>query len=170
MKHAPTFLVNRATRTAAVTLLLGLMLSACEKSPNAESLKADANSALSAHNFSSAAQSAEKWSTKAPNQYEAYFVLAQAKAQVGDKNAALVALEQAIKKGLKDDTQIENNTNLDPIKSMVAYQDLMKSSFPGRKANKQEDIQDGSSVSITEKDGKQVLRAGDIVIQVPSMK
>lgn len=84
-------------------------------------------------------------------------------------NAALVALEQALKKGLKDDVQIDSNANLEPIKSMVAYQDLMKTHFPGRKS-KQEQAPDSGSVSITEKEGMQVLRAGDIVLKVPLLK
>ncbi len=71
--------------------------------------------------------------------------------------------------GCGDDVQIESNTNLDPIKSMVAYQDLMKTSFPGRVAKKAE-AQDNATVSITEENGKQVLRAGDVVLEVPAMK
>lgn len=161
--------ISHFVKNTAIFLCCGLALSACDLFSNAEKLKADTNAALAARNFSSAAQSAEQWTQKAPKQYEAYFALAQAKAQAGDKNAALVALEQAIKKGLKDDVQIESNNNLDPIKSMVAYQDLMKTSFPGREAQKTES-QDTGTVSITEEGGKQVLRAGDIVLQVPSTK
>lgn len=97
--------------------------------------------------------------------------MAQAQAQAGDKNAALVALEQSIKKGLKDDAQIDGNANLDPIKEMSAYQSLMKASFPDRKPEKGEarppELQHESEVPITEKDGQQVLRAGDVVIQMP---
>jgi hypothetical protein len=80
-------------------------------------------------------------------------------------------LEQAIRKGLKDDVQINSNANLDPIKSMVAYGDLMKAQFPGRGAQESASAhQDSGNVSITEKNGKQVLRAGDVVIEVPSIK
>ncbi len=163
--------ISHCVKNTALVLCCGLALSACDLFANPEKLKADTSAALTARNFSSAAQSAEQWTQKAPEQYEAYFALAQAKAQAGDKNAALVALEKAIKKGLKDDVQIESNTNLDPIKSMVAYQDLMKTNFPGRAAKKaQAPDQDNATVSITEEDGKQVLRAGDVVLQVPAMK
>lgn len=161
--------ISHFVKNTALILCCALALSACDLFANAEKLKAETSAALAARNFSSAAQSAEQWTQKAPEQYEAYFALAQAKAQAGDKNAALVALEQAIKKGLKDDVQIESNTNLDPIKSMVAYQDLMKTSFPGRVAKKAE-AQDNATVSITEENGKQVLRAGDVVLEVPAMK
>lgn len=156
-------------KRSTIVLCCTLALGACDLLASAEKLKTDTSAALAARNFASAAQSAEQWTKKAPEQYEAYFALAQARAQAGDKNGALVALEQAIKKGLKDDVQIESNANLDPVKSMVAYQDLMKTSFPGRTAKKEE-AQDGSTVSITEKDGQQVLRAGDVVLQVPVVK
>lgn len=160
-----------------ILLFFSIVLGGCDLLISVDKLKSESNSDLVARNFSSAAQSAQKWIEKAPDQYEAYFVLAQAQAQVGDKNAALVALEQAIKKGLRDDMQIESNTHLDPIKSMTAYQALMNAHFPGRNAMREgvrEDPQvDGSadvSVSITEKNGQQTLRAGDVLIQMPANK
>lgn len=164
--------LNGAKRVVGLVtsvLFLCAALSACDSITSADKLKADANSALSAHNFSSAAQIAKQWSEKTPEQYEAFYVLAQAQAQAGDKNAALMALDQAIKKGLKDDIQIDDNKNLDPIKSMSAYESLMKANFPDRKG-KLGNKQDTGEVSIVEKDGQQVLRAGDVVIQVPSNK
>lgn len=160
-------------RQAALALVLSLsvFVSACDFFKGADQLRTDANAALAARNFSVAAELAQQWTKKASEQYEPFFVLAQAQAQAGDKNAALVALEQAIRKGLKDDVQIESNSNLDPIRSMVAYGDLMKTQFPGRAAQQQNSAsQDPGNVSITEKDGKQVLRAGDVVIEVPSVK
>lgn len=171
MKHLLNGVSGRAVRRGASMFCLCLALSACDMLANADKLKSDATAALTARNYSSAAQIAQKWAEKTPDHYEAFFVLAQAQAQAGDKNAALVALEQAIKKGLKDDAQIDGNANLDPIKDMSAYQSLMKASFPDRKpkqeeAQKPEDKHD-SEVSITEKDGQQVLRAGDVVIQMP---
>jgi hypothetical protein len=174
MKQMLNGVSGRTVRFGASVLCLCLALSACDMVASADKLKADASAALTARNYSSAAQIAQKWSEKTPDHYEAFFVLAQAQAQAGDKNAALVALEQAIKKGLKDDAQIDSNTNLDPIKEMSAYASLMKASFPDRKTPqeeaeeaKPEDKDDDSEVSITEKDGQQVLRAGDVVIQMP---
>ncbi len=170
MKTKPTAAVQRKAALAGV-LSLSLLLCACHFFKGAEQLRTDANAALAARNFSVAAQLAQEWTTKASEQYEPYFVLAQAQAQAGDKNAALVALEQAIRKGLKDDVQIDSNANLDPIKSMVAYGDLMKAQFPGRTPPQQDSAApEPGNVSITEKDGKQVLRAGDVVIEVPSIK
>lgn len=177
MKQTLSGFSGRAASRGAMVLCFCLALSACDMFATADQLKTDATAALTGHNYSTAAQIAQKWSDKTPDRYEAYFVLAQAQAQAGDKNAALSALEQAIKKGLKDDVQIDSNTNLDPIKAMSAYESLMNAQFPDRKAGqehrdegKQENKHNDGEVSIIEKDGQQVLRAGDVVIQVPSNK
>jgi len=146
-------------------------LTACDLDfmKSADSLKADARKSMEIKNFSEAASIAQRITEKAPADYEGFFLLAQAKAQAGDKNAAIVALEQAIKSGLKDDEQIDKNNNLDPIKSMVAYSDLMSASFPSRRGVSGVASTDGP-VSIRETNGKQVIRAGDIVIEVPADK
>lgn len=164
--------MTSSRRMAALFLTLGLslLISACNFLKSAEQLKADVNSAMEMRNYSVAAQIAQEWVKKVPDQYEPYFFLAQAQAQAGDRNASLVALEQAIRNGLKDDAQIETNTNLDSVKSMVAYGDLMKTHFPGRTTEPKQALQDTEDVSITEKNGKQVLRAGDVVIEVPVLK
>lgn len=173
MKYSFNDVSGRIVGRASAVLCLCFALGACDIFVSADKLKTDATAALTARNYSSAAQIAQKWSEKAPDHYEAFFVLAQAQAQAGDKNAALGALEKAINKGLKDDTQIDGNTNLEPIKGMSAYESLMKTHFPDRKA-KQESAQevksDTAEVSIQEKDGQQVLRAGDVVIQMPANK
>ncbi len=138
---------------------------------SADNLKADVHKSMDVKNFSEAASIAQRLTEKAPTDYESYFLLAQAKAQASDKNAAIVALEQAIKLGLKDDEQIDKNANLDPIKSMAAYRDLMSASFPSRKGMTGIFGSDASgAVSIREGNGKQVIRAGDIVIEVPADK
>ncbi len=177
MKNTLNGVSGRAVRRGSAALCLCVALSACDFFASGDQLKTEATAALSGRNYSTAAQIAQKWADKTPDRYEAYFVLAQAQAQAGDKNAALVALEQAINKGLKDDVQIDSNANLDPIKAMSAYESLMKAQFPDRKVKsednhegKKEDKHDNGEVSIIEKDGQQVLRAGDVVIQVPSNK
>lgn len=166
----------RAFIVCVSTLALTAALVGCDSGPlaSAEKLKSLAHQTIDAKNFSDATKAAQKYIDKAPEDYEGYYLLAQAKAQTGDKNAALVALEQAIKKGLKDDEQIDKNANLEPIKSMLAYGDLMKKSFPGKTAPVASDPsvsvsgEASESVSITESGGKQVLRAGDIVIEMPA--
>ncbi len=185
MKHLQRSFSSHRMRASALALCFSLTLGACDLFISPEKLKADANAALAARNFATAAQTAQQWAQKAPEQYEAYFVLAQAQAQAGDKNAAVVALEQALSKGLKDDTQVTTNTNLEPIRSMVAYQKLMDTHFPGHVVKQESKANSGAeaeaeaepepnesveSVSITEKDGMQVLRAGDVMIKVPTLK
>jgi DNA-binding SARP family transcriptional activator len=157
--------------------LITLMITACDASflASAEKLKAQVKQAIEAKDFSQAASAAQKLIEKSPEDYEGYFVLAQAKAQTGDKNAAIGALEQAMKKGLKDDQQIEANKNLEPIRDMSAYSDLMKAAFPSRAAlatvpGISVHGQAGAAVSITEADGRQTIRAGDIVIQTSTDK
>ena len=171
--------LGRASVRAAlwgVLLLVGIAVGACslDDIKSVESLKTEAKQALAAKNFSIGASLAQTLSQKAPADREAHFLLAQAKAQVGDRNAALVALEQAINAGFKDDKQIDKDPLLEPIRGMSAYADLMNSSFPSRAQARNEsdtsDKADDSSVSIREIDGKQVLRAGDVVVEVPSLK
>lgn len=159
--------------TAVSAFFLVVSLQGCDFDyfKSASDLKSEVNQALIAKNFSEAAKLAKRWIEKAPTDYEGHFSLAQASAQTGDKNAALVALEQAIKLGLKDDEQISKCANLEPIKSMTAYKDLMSASFPGRASS--DAPQSHSSdvgVSIQTGDGKQVVRAGDVVIEIPTQK
>ena len=158
---------------AFFAMCLAMALSGCEFDffKSAADLKSDALQALNVKNFSEADKVAQRWIEKAPTDYEGQFALAQAKAQTGDKNAAVMALERAIKLGLKDDEQIDKCTNLEPIKSMTAYKDLMSTSFPSRIAvDKSEKISSGDGVSIQLGEGKQVVRAGDVVIEVPATK
>lgn len=174
------FLPSAARVLLSVALVATLAGCDMDAVKSADSLKAEARQSIEAKNFSEAATRARKLTEKTPDDYEAYFLLAQAKAQVGDKNAAIVALEQAIKHGLKDDEQIDKNPNLDNIRSMGAYTDLMNSSFPSRRAAQEKAAQAhapadeteaaGASVSIREINGKQVLRAGDVVVEVPALK
>lgn len=155
------------------SLFLALLLSACnlDAFKSVDDLKSDARQALNAKNFSEAGNVAQRLTEKAPTDYEGQFILAQAKAQTGDKNAALTALESAIKLGLKDDEQIDKCANLEPIKSMTAYHDLMSASFPSRvSVDKPGKISAGDGVSIQTGDEKQLIRAGDVVIEVPVVK
>lgn len=176
---------KRHSSRISCTLMVALLatVAGCDMDflKSADSFKTDARHSIEAKNYSEAASLALKLTEKAPTDYEGYFLMAQAKAQVGDKNAAVTALEQAIKRGLKDDEQIDKNVNLDPIKTMTAYKDLMASSFPSRKATLDPIVsatanavvsgsESSSSVSIHQVDGKQVVRAGDVVIEMPSAK
>lgn len=178
--------VNPKIHHFSILQLLSVMivlLTGCDAGflKSAEAVRAAARQSIDTKNFTEAASIAQTLTEKAPTDYEGYFLLAQAKAQVGDKNAAMVALEQAIKKGLKDDEQIDKNVNLEPIKSMTSFKDLMDASFPGRHAIKEITVSTPNSavvsgtmsatgVSIHQVAGKQVVRAGDVMIEIPSSK
>ncbi len=165
----------RFSRTILIgmTLVVTTSLAGCDTGPfkSAEGLKIDTRQSIEAKNYSEAALRAQKLIEKAPQDFEGYFLLAQAKAQTGDNNAALVALDQAIQKGLKDDTQIDKNLNLEPVKKMSAFTDLMNANFPSRKAAiaSEGGASAGyASVSIQESNGKQIIKAGDIVVEIPA--
>jgi tetratricopeptide (TPR) repeat protein len=165
---------------SAVAIGFSFFLFGCDLNSfkSIDDLKASTRQSMNTKNYSDAASTAQKLVEKAPKDYEAFFLLAQAKAQAGDKNAALVALEQAIKNGLKDDVEIDKNTYLEPIKSMNAYIDLMNVSFPNRvtsritinQSSSQESSISSGDVSIRESNGKREVRAGDVVIQMQTAK
>ena len=138
------------------------LMAGCDSGPlaSAEKVRAHAVQSLEQRNFTDAAQTAEELIKKAPESYEAYYLLAQARAQLGDKNAALAALETAIKKGYKDDQAIAANANLQPLRGMAAYAELMASAFPRQPAT-------SGPVGITETASKTVIRAGDVVVEMP---
>lgn len=151
-----------------------LALAACDAGPwaSADAIRAQATQSLQQRNFTEAANKAEYLTKKRPDGYDGYFMLAQARAQLDDKNAALAALEAAIKKGYKDDQAIDQNANLKPLRSMAAYAELMDTAFPKREKKPALDM--GASLSasagITESDTKTVIRAGDVVIELPKEK
>lgn len=149
-----------------------LIIVGCDAGPfaSAESLRTQAQQNLQQKNFTVAAEKADELTRKVPENYEGFFLLAQARAQLDDKNAALAALEAAIKKGYKDDKAIEENLNLKPIRGMAAYAELMDTAFPKREKKLQANA-DGNaaagSVGIVETESKTVIRAGDVVVEMP---
>src|SRR5277367_6198181 len=85
-----------------ISMLL-VTLNACDSGAlfkSAESLKASAQKALEEKNYSNAAAAANALIDKQPDGYGGYFLLAQAQAQLGDRNASVSALEHAIRHGL----------------------------------------------------------------------
>lgn len=151
------------------TYLLGtliasaILLSACD---SAETIHARATQSLEQKNFTQAAHEAEALIKKTPDGYDGYFLLAQARTQLGDKNAAIAALESAIKKGYKDDAAISANVNLQALHSLSAYNKLMDSAFPRR----EKAVTAAGDAAISESDSKTVIRAGDVVVELPKDK
>lgn len=149
-------------------LIISGSLSACDSGPfaSAETIRNRATQDLEQKNFSEAAKDAEALIKKNPDGYDGYFLLAQARAQLGDKNAAIAALESAIKKGYKDDVAISSNANLQPLHPLSAYEELMDSSFPRR----EKALSSSGDVGISASDSKTVIRAGDVTIEMPTEK
>lgn len=144
------------------------LLSACDSAPfaSADAIRNRASLSLEQKNFSEAAKAAEALVQKTPDGYDGYYLLAQARAQLGDKNAAIAALESAIKKGYKDDAAISANANLQPLQAMSAFRELMDSAFPKREKT----VTAAGDVAVGETDGKTVIRAGDVVVELPKDK
>jgi len=140
--------------------ICAILLSSCD---SADSIRNHASQSLEQKNFSDAAKYAEELIKKTPDSYDAYFLLAQARAQLGDKNAALAALESAVKKGFKDDAAISTNANLLPLHPLSAYNELMDSAFPKR----EKPVAASGDVGINETSSKTVIRAGDVVVEMP---
>jgi|GEM_PF-2227223 len=149
----------------SVFLVGALLLTACDSGPlaSADAIRGHAIQSLEQKNYSDAAKYAKELSNKTPDSYEGYFLLAQACTQLGDRNAALAALETAIKKGLKDDVAIAANANLQALHPLSAYTELMDSAFPKR----EKPVVATGDVGISTTDAKTVIRAGDVVVEMP---
>ncbi|WP_028104590.1 hypothetical protein [Pseudoduganella violaceinigra] len=107
-----------------------LALAACgDTFTNAKTLRTQATESLAQKNFGIAADKAYAATLKAPKEAESYFLLAQAQAQLGRKNAAMASLENAIVNGFTDEEAIKGNANLQPLHKAEAYKELMAASF-----------------------------------------
>lgn len=155
------------TTAQACLLAASLLLAACGN----EDMRTKAVQSLQKKNFSAAAEQAGAVTQKAPDDYEMQFLLAQAQAQLGNRNAALAALEAAIKNGYKDDQAIRSNANLQSLAGMSAYEELMAASFPravaAAPAAAPATAVAAGDVGITETRDKTVIKAGDVSIEMP---
>ncbi|MFM2346301.1 MAG: hypothetical protein RL654_1054 [Pseudomonadota bacterium] len=172
--------VTRLAGTCALTLILtGCLPDALQDVPT---LRALATQSLDQRNFADAVSRARRLVEKTPQDIEAHYLLAQALAQSGERTAALVALEQAIRQGLRDANRIEAEPRLEPLRDMNAYEDMMSAQFPDRLSvsvragSARASVSSGATttsqrageaVSIEQRGGKQVVRAGDLVVELP---
>jgi len=108
-----------------------LLLAACsgDTFTNAKTLRTQATESLAQKNFGIAADKAYAATLKAPKEAESYFLLAQAQAQLGRKNAAMASLETAIVNGFTDEEAIKGSANLEPLRKSEAYKELMAATF-----------------------------------------
>lgn len=107
-----------------------LLLAACgDMFANAKTLRTQAAESLAQKNYGIAADKAHAATLKAPKEAEAFFLLAQAQAQLGRKNAAMASLETAIANGFTDEEALKGSANLEPLRKTEAYRELMAASF-----------------------------------------
>ena len=108
-----------------------LLLAACggDTFTNAKTLRAQASESLAQKNYGIAADKAYAATLKAPKEAESYFLLAQAQAQLGRRNAAMASLENAIVNGFTDEEAIKGSANLEPLRKTEAYRELMAATF-----------------------------------------
>lgn len=108
-----------------------LLLAACSGDlfANAKTLRAQATESLVQKNYGIAMDKAYAATLKSPKDAEGFFLLAQAQAQLGRRNAAMASLETAIANGFTDEEAIKGNANLAPLRNAEAYKELMAASF-----------------------------------------
>jgi len=108
-----------------------LLLAACggDTFTNSKTLRAQATESLAQKNYGIAADKAYAATLKAPKEAESWFLLAQAQAQLGRKNAAMASLENAIVNGFADEEAIKGSANLEPLRKSEAYKELMAATF-----------------------------------------
>ncbi|WP_374582044.1 hypothetical protein [Pseudoduganella sp.] len=108
-----------------------LLLAACSGDlfANAKTLRTQASESLAQKNYGIAMDKAYAATLKSPKDAEGFFLLAQAQAQLGRKNAAMASLETAIANGFTDEEAIKGNVNLAPLRNAEAYKELMAASF-----------------------------------------
>ncbi|WP_426343757.1 hypothetical protein ACN9MU_27755 [Pseudoduganella sp. R-32] len=107
-----------------------LLLAACgDTFTNAKTLRTQATESLAQKNYGIAADKAYAATLKAPKEAESWFLLSQAQAQLGRKNAAMASLETAIVNGFTDEEAIKGSANLEPLRKSEAYKELMAATF-----------------------------------------
>ncbi len=118
--------------TRSCVLAACLLLAACggDTFTSAKTLRTQATDSLAQKNYGIAAEKAHAATLKSPKDAESYFLLAQAQAQLGRKNAAMASLETAIVNGFTDEEAIKGSVNLEPLRKAEAYRELMAATFP----------------------------------------
>jgi len=104
-----------------------------------------------------------------PKNVEAHYLESQAQALVGSISQGLESLEKALENGFKDFKGLMENKNLDPLKPTPEFEVLMQRFNPDAvaKASISDTEVTAGDTSITEENGEQVIKAGDIEIRIP---
>jgi len=104
-----------------------------------------------------------------PANQQAHYQRTQAFSMTGDIDAALRALESALKSGFRDFQALESNRNLEALRAAPQFPALLSQYQPVAQSAvtlSEKEVSAGDA-SIKEVNGQQVIRAGDIQITMP---
>lgn len=156
-----------------IILCGSLALAACDpgETPRVSSSPLDdARAAIVARNFGQAVQFASDAVDEHPQDPAAHYQLARAEALQGNEGRALSALGLAIDRGLSDASRALLDPAFDSIRDRQAFVDLEERASPRRapRRNAARDVEPEQdrepAVEIRSEGGREVVRAGDVVI------
>lgn len=115
-------------------------------------------------NLGSAIELTSKIRQENPQNYEAYYLEAQAVTLMGNKTDAVSLLEVSMQRGFKNFSELKSNKNFSPLRDLSEYQALLSKYDPEYKST----TVSAGDVSIKETGGRQVIKAGDVTISLPN--
>ncbi|GAA4019341.1 hypothetical protein GCM10022280_18950 [Sphingomonas swuensis] len=129
----------------------------------------EARAAIVARNFGEAVLRASEAVDADPHDPAAHYELARAEALQGNEGRALQALRTAVDKGLADPSRALADPAFDQLQGNPEFAALEERASPMRQATRSAQSQrpeqpDEPAVEIRENGGREVIRAGDVVI------
>jgi hypothetical protein len=158
---------NQGTQTESKTLVTTPAADSKLTSEQVQALLGEALAELDKKNFGRSIEIVLRVIKSDSGNGEAYFIESQANSMAGDVKAAVAALEQAFKNGLKDIERVFKEPRFDPIRSNPEFDEMLRrNGFSTAAKISEQEIRAGN-VSIKEEAGTQVIKAGDITLRVP---
>ena len=150
-----------------LALVVIISLCSCEKMKTQDLNKniEEAKTELGKKNLSKTIELAIQIKKTYPNNPEASYLEAQAYSMSGDLDEALNQLEDALENGFKNFEDLKKNKNLDSLRKLPLFEVVVKKYSPEFSSDEGESLGD---VSIKNENGKQIIRAGDVTISLPS--
>jgi hypothetical protein len=131
------------------------------------SLLNEARSEIEKSNFGRAIDITQTITRSDADNHEAYFLRSVANAAIGNMKEALAAIDESMRRGLKDITRISEEHKLSLLRTTPEYHDLIKKYGYGSSSEITSTEIKAGNVSIKEESGRSVIKAGDISIVVP---
>lgn len=161
---------------SALSLVTALAVTGCDstssENPKAPSVEEQLNTAkveLENKNYGKTIEITVKITQSDPKNVEAYYLESQAQALAGSLEEAIRSLENALENGFRDFEGLIKNKNLDALKSTPEFELLMQRFNPDAAADAaiSSNKVTAGDTSITEENGQQVIKAGDVEIRIP---